>query len=148
MWFEIPHPYIRPTPGPGSDRLAADELEAFVHGRLHRLAGVRGGVPATVLQLNRVAHGTMAELEKLAAPKGRARRAGGRWVLARLLARDVLAHAHHPDDVARVQRVALWPLEDALLSSSSSLASDAGIVAFVARSAMDDLDDGRAPAEP
>jgi hypothetical protein len=147
MWFDVPTPYVFPVDPHGSSTVG-DEMEAFVHGRLHGLVTTASRRRRPVLELNRVAHGTLAELHDLAEePRRHTRRRRGRDALGRLLAAQVLARVDHPADLARLQRRALWPLEAMLLASSSELASDASIVAFLASTAIEGFDDAQIPGE-
>lgn len=111
------------------------EAEAFVHGRLHDLVG---GEPDQQcwLQLNHVAHGTLAELRALADADGTTADPADPESLARHVAREVVALVDDEAGLRALQRAALWPLEGELMASTSNLARSPRVVAFLASCAL------------
>lgn len=103
-----------------------DLCEAFAHGRVAQAWRRLGRTPSTAMQLNRLAHGSYAEIAELAA---QARRpsigAHGRsdhaicgepaWARhERDLAADIVRRAVTPRELRALQRDVLWPLEELL----------------------------------
>lgn len=99
----------------------ADECEAFLEGRAAAVLEEQGRTPPAWAQLNRVAHGSSADLTVLASgggagPDGRRRVDTWAGALARL-AEQLLAGTGDDDALRVVQEAALWPLEGQLLDS-------------------------------
>ena len=98
----------------------ADEVEAFLAGRLvNHLTASRQPMPAWAV-LNRLAHADHSDLLRLVegAADWIAHPSSGQayWVAAeRFVAAHLLARARTPDDLGRLQRAALVPLELVLI---------------------------------
>lgn len=97
--------------------MIGEESEAFLGGRLHLVYQATGrSVPAWAW-VNPLAHGTFEELfvlseEAILPPPGA--RYGWSDMLARL-AEHIVAMAGGPEELDRLQRSTLWPLESRLL---------------------------------
>lgn len=98
----------------------ADECEAFLSGHIADLYEESDLSVPCWARLNRLAHGSLADLERLAtdatAPSGRLADATWRYTLKRL-ATQLLADSHDPEVLRRRQAAVLWPLEDELIAA-------------------------------
>jgi hypothetical protein len=132
--MRFPHFWHRSTPGDPDDELAtsrpwrdsglAAEVEAFLAGRLvDHLSGRHQPVPPWAA-LNRLAHADLADLLRLLEGVDLgwlAHPSSGQayWAPAeRFVAGHLLATARTPEDLGRVQRATLVPLELGLIERS------------------------------
>ena len=113
----------------------ADEAEAYVHGRLHELRALTDA-DRCFLDLNRLAHGSLADVIRLA-DEGSGR---SRPTPLGDAAREVLGRITGAADLRAVQRRALWPLEEDLLGNRSVLLRTPGCLVVLVRCALDATD--------
>jgi hypothetical protein len=136
-------PVPPPAAGPAtSEPTLADEVEAFVNGELVELL-VAAGRPVPLpswLALNRLSHAPLQVLARVAAgePAAGAPERDLGWAEAeRSLAFRLLSCGRDPNDVRRVQREVLVPLERRLIAESRVLAIPVGQVIARAVEALD-----------
>lgn len=156
MWFE--HFWHRRTPDRQDDELTesrdwqdsgvADEIEAFLSGRLvDRIAASGHAVPAWAV-LNRLAHADRSELIRLVEGVGHDRLAHpsatqSPWLAAeRFVAGHLLARAKTPEDLARIQSAALVPVELSLIERSKIVRLTAEQVLEAGAEALDTFHPG------
>jgi hypothetical protein len=126
----------------------ADEVEAFLSGRLvNRLTATRQPMPAWAV-LNRLAHADHSDLLRLVegAADWMAHPSSGQayWVAAeRFVAAHLLARARTPDDLGRLQRAALVPLELVLIERTKIEQLTADQVLQLGAEAVDSFYPGR-----
>lgn len=118
----------------------ADEVEAFVHGRLLDLWGEQPGIETGWLYLNRLAHGDPDEIRELGdmgtVTPERLADAGWPYALTRL-ADDLTRRCATEHELRDIQRCVLWPLEEELIASTSQLVATPGGLIRLVLSALD-----------
>lgn len=97
-----------------------EECEAFLAGRYADLPAIRSeGTPAWI-HLNRVAHGTGDDLQRLRphSPWSEDAPPADRWsTTVAWIANEVLRRAADEDQLRWIQTTVLWPLEDELIDA-------------------------------
>jgi hypothetical protein len=142
---EVPAPCPgRTADEPGRSELV-DETVAFLEGRFAELRSANGGPLAAWMMLNRIGHGDSVDMFDMAVSQRRRTPLTGVssayhhvWSTAqRTVATRVLERALDPDEIRRVQRDVLVPLELDLVARSD----DAPVTfAQVTAAALDALD--------
>jgi len=127
--------------GPSAGSALADEVEAFLNGGLVELCAAQGSEVAPWMVLNRLAHGDLTQMQRLArgeagAPSMNAYNRA--WAMAQAsLALQMLASRPDRDDIRRIQSDVLVPLELGLVSQSNREPFTLGQVVAKARDALD-----------